>query len=130
MDVFQTTVSDDTLDWNKWNFINAKVHLSSLYDLTTLNLNLIASRIFQSRLQEMIAGFLSLAMLDVLCLVEDSVFHRYMCIYIYIYIYIYIRAETNIRIVWVFARLQHYSNTHWIFKSKILVSCEYTHAYS
>ena len=28
------------------------------------------------------------------------------------------RAETNIRIVWVFARLWQYSNPHWIFEFK------------
>ena len=30
----------------------------------------------------------------------------------------YTRAETNIQIVWVFARLWQYSNPHWIFEFK------------
>ena len=37
---------------------------------------------------------------------------------VHAYIYIRTRAETNIQIVWVFARLWQYSNPHWIFKFK------------
>ena len=40
------------------------------------------------------------------------------------------RAETNIRIVWVFAQWWQYSNPYLIFESKLMKLCEYTHAHS
>ena len=40
------------------------------------------------------------------------------------------RTETNIQIVWVFAQLRQYLNPHWIFESKLLISCEYMHVHS